>query len=241
MVARRLLLLLALIVLSYAAGAAAVAVYYWQRATALPASHNRGLAGHSLANVVSQGHGFIFSGKVKTGDGIQPVQGERVEVVLSEGDLNHLMVSALTQMPQTAGLFKAAESSSTTIEGDRIRGGVVINPGELSSQALPPKAQQALDHAFRLMPMLADRPFYVGIEGTPRVEQGRLVLDQDTRVQVGRMNLTLTDVSRLTGLSLDQINHMANQMVAQTGLTLDGVKLTGDQVVLSGSVTGAKP
>jgi hypothetical protein len=91
------------------------------------------------------------------------------------------------------------------------------------------------------MPMLADRPFYLGIEGTPRVEQGRLVLDQDTRVQVGRMNLTLTDVSRLTGLSLDQINHLANQMVAQAGLTLEDLELVNGQIILSGSVAGVSP
>lgn len=241
MVARRLLLLLALILLGYTAGAAAAAVYYWQRATALPTWHGQGLSGGNLADAVSQGHRSILSKNLETDGTIQPAQGDRVEVVLSEGDLNHLMVAALTQLPQTVGLLQAAESSSATIEGDRIRGGVVINPGELSTQALPTKAQQALDRAFRLMPMLADRPFYLGIEGTPRVEQGRLVLDQDTRVQVGRMNLTLTDVSRLTGLSLDQINRLANQMVAQTGLTLEDLKLVEGQVILSGSVAGASP
>ncbi len=241
MVARRLLLLLALIFLGYSAGAAAAAVYYWQRATALPAWHSQGLAGGSLADAASQGYRSILSSKLETDDGIQPAQGDPVKVVLSEGDLNQLMISALTQMPQTAGLLQAAESSSATIEGDRIRGGVVINPAELSSQALPPKAQQTLDHAFRLMPMLADRPFYLGIEGTPQVEEGRLVLDQNTRVQVGRMNLTLTDVSRLTGLSVDQINRMANQMVAETGLTLEDLELVDGQVILSGSVGDGSP
>jgi hypothetical protein len=67
------------------------------------------------------------------------------------------------------------------------------------------------------------------------------VLDQDTRVQVGRMNLTLTDVSRLTGLSLDQINHLANQMVAQAGLTLEDLELVNGQIILSGSVAGVSP
>ena len=241
MVARRLLLLLALVLLGYTAGSAAAAVYHWQRATALPTWHSRGLSGQSLADAVNQGYKSILSTKLETDDAIQPTQGDRVEIVLNEGDLNQLMVAALTQMPQTASILQAAESSSATIEGDHIRGGMVINPGELSTQALPGRAQKALDKAFRLMPMLADRPFYLGIEGTPRVEQGRLVLDQDTRVQVGRMNLTLTDVSRLTGLSLDQINHLANQMVAQAGLTLEDLELVDGQIILSGSVAGVSP
>jgi hypothetical protein len=73
------------------------------------------------------------------------------------------------------------------------------------------------------------------------VEEGRLVLDQNTRVQVGRMNLTLTDVSRLTGLSVDQINRMANQMVAETGLTLEDLQLVDGQAILSGSMASPAP
>lgn len=241
MVARRLLLLLALILLGYTVGAVATAAYYWQKATALPSWHGRGLAGSSLADALSPSPSASLSGKLGAGDRIQPADGDRVEVVLSEGDLNHLMVAALTQIPQAAGLLQATQSTSATIEGDRVRGGVVINPSVLSTQALPGRAQQALDQAFRLMPMLADRPFYLGIEGTPRVEEGRLVLDQDTRVQVGRMNLTLTDVSRLTGLSVDQINRLANQMVAETGLTLEDVELVDGQAILSGSMADPAP
>jgi hypothetical protein len=234
MVARRLLLLCVLILLGYTVGAAATAAYYWQKATALPSWHGRGLAGSSLADALSPSPTSILSSKLGASDRIQPADGDRVEVVLSEGDLNHLMVEALTQIPQAAGLLQATQSTSATIEGDRIRGGVVINPSVLSTQALPGRAQQALDQAFRLMPMLADRPFYLGFEGTPRVEQGRLVLDQDTRVQVGRMNLTLSDVSHLTGLSLDQ-------MVAETGLTLEDVELVDGQAILSGSMASPAP
>jgi hypothetical protein len=55
------------------------------------------------------------------------------------------------------------------------------------------------------------------------------------------MNLTLSDVSHLTGLSLDQINRMANQMVAETGLTLEDVELVDGQAILSGSMASPAP
>ena len=136
--------------------------------------------------------------------------------------------------PQAAAFLPAAESLNATIRGDRVAGGIVVNPADIPTQNLPPQARQALETAFSTIPMLGDRPLYIGIEGSPRVDNGRLVLGNDTRVQIGRVNLSLEDVSRLTGISPAQLNERINLALPQAGLTLDGLEFINGEAVLRG-------
>ncbi len=222
-----------LVIVGLAAGAGAGAAYYWQRATAIPTWHSPSEADTRLADSLSQGSGSLLQTKLATGDGVR-YEGNRVEIVLTEAELNQLVVEGLSQSPQTAALLQIAESVSATVEGDRLRGGLVISPADLPIESLPPDAQQAVQQALNTVPMLGDRPLYLGIEGSPRIDNGRLVLGEDTRIQVGRINLTVTDVARLTGIDPAQLNEVINVALPQAGLTLDGLEFINGETILRG-------
>jgi hypothetical protein len=222
-----------LVVVGLAAGAGAGAAYYWQRATAVPTWHTPSKADTHLVNSLSRGSGSLLQTKLATGEGVR-YDGNRVEIVLSEAELNQLVVEGLAQSPQTAALLQVAESVSATVEGNRVRGGLVISPADLPTENLPPQAQQAVQQALATVPMLGDRPLYLGIEGSPRIENGRLVLSDDTRIQVGRLNLTVTDVARLTGIDPAQLNEVINLTLPEVGLTLDGLEFVNGEAVLRG-------
>ncbi|NJL50027.1 MAG: hypothetical protein HC929_24825 [Leptolyngbyaceae cyanobacterium SM2_5_2] len=130
--------------------------------------------------------------------------------------------------------MQVAESVGVTVEGDRVRGGLVISPANLPTESLPPDAQQALQQALNTVPMLGDRPLYLGIEGSPRIDNSRLVLGDDTRLQVGRINLTVTDIARLTGLDPAQLNEAINLALPEAGITLDGLEFINGEAVLRG-------
>ena len=65
---------------------------------------------------------------------------------------------------------------------------------------------------------------------------GRLMLGDDTQVQVGRINLTLADIERATGMSADQISQTLSVTLPQTGLTLDGLEFTDGAAILRGAM-----
>ncbi len=220
------------LVIGLSAGAAAATAFYWNRATALPTWYSTSGADTVVADVGSSGN--LLQSKLASGQGVRYGADSRVEISLTEAELTQLLAEGIAQTPQVAQFLPAADSLNATIRGDRVAGGMVVNPADLPTQSLPPQAQQALNTALNTVPMLGDRPLYIGIEGSPRIDNGRLVLGDDTRVQIGRVNLSIADVARLTGLDPAQITERINLALPQAGLTLDGLEFVNGEAVLRG-------
>ncbi|MBD2231764.1 hypothetical protein [Phormidium tenue] len=221
------------LLIGLSAGAAAATAFYWNRATALPTWYSTSGTDTAVANVSTSGN--LLESKLASGQGVRYGDNNRVEISLTEAELTQLLAEGIAQTPEVAQFFPEADSLNATIRGDRVAGGIVVNPADLPTQGLPPQAQQALETALSTVPMLGDRPLYIGIEGSPRVDNGRLVLGNDTRVQIGRVNLSLDDVARLTGLDPAQITERINLALPQAGLTLDGLEFVNGEAVLRGA------
>jgi hypothetical protein len=224
------------LVVGLTAGAAAATALSWNRATALPTWYSTSGADTTVADTISASSDNLLRDKLASGQGVRYGDHNRVEISLTEAELTQLLRQGLAQTPQAAPLLPAAESLNATIDGDRISGGMVINPADLPTESLPPQARQALETALSTVPMLGDRPLYIGLEGSPRIDNGRLVLGDDTRVQIGRVNLTLADVARLMGLDPAQLTEKVNLAMPQAGITLDGLEFIDGEAVLRGTV-----
>lgn len=230
--AKQIVVLTLSLVVGLSAGAAAATAFYWNRATALPTWYSTSGADTAVADVSTSGN--LLRAKLASGQGVRYGDNNRVEISLTEAELTQLLAEGIAQTPQAAAFLPATRSLNTTINGDRVAGGIVVNPADIPTQNLPPQARQALETAFSTIPMLGDRPLYIGIEGSPQVNNGRLVLGNDTRVQIGRVNLSLEDVSRLTGISPAQLNERINLALPHAGLTLDGLEFINGEAVLRG-------
>ncbi|MEA5449194.1 hypothetical protein VB780_11485 [Leptolyngbya sp. CCNP1308] len=220
------------LLIGLSAGVAAATAFYWNRATALPTWYSTSGADTVVADVSTSGN--LLESKLASGQGVRYSGNNRIEISLTEAELTQLLAEGIAQTPQVAQFLPATETLNATIRGDRVAGGIVVNPADLPTQSLPPQAQQALDTALSTVPMLGDRPLYIGIEGSPRVDNGCLVLGNDTRIQIGRVNLSLDDVARLTGLDPAQITERINLALPQAGLTLDGLEFVNGEAVLRG-------
>ncbi len=220
------------LVVGLTVGAATATAFYWHRATALPTWYSTSGADTAVADVGTSGN--LLRAKLASGQGVRYGDNNRVEISLTEAELTQLLTEGIAQTPQAAQFLPAAGGLNATIRGDRVSGGMVVNPADIPTQNLPPQARQALETAFSTLPMLGDRPLYIGIEGSPQVNNGRLVLGNDTRVQIGRVNLSLEDVSRLTGISPAQLNERVNLALPQAGITLDGLEFVNGEAVLRG-------
>jgi hypothetical protein len=227
-----LMVALAVLMGGAAAGGAAAA-YYWNRATALPTWYTSSMTHNDLATTVESGRALLET-KLASGDNVQYLDSQQVAITLTGPELNQLIQAGISQSPTVAPLVKASQGVKATIEGDRLQAGMVINPSQIPLDGLPADTQQSVRQTLAALPMLGDRELYVGITGSPRIEDGRLILGDDTRVQIGNVKLSLAEVARLTGLSSTQITEQVNLALPQSGVTLDGLEFVDGQVVLRG-------
>jgi hypothetical protein len=227
------LMLLLTILIGGAAAAGAAAAYYWHQATALPTWYTNSSSDGELATSLSSGSTLLQT-KLAAGDDVEHLDNRQVEITLSESELNQLIQAGLAQTPNSSPLLQTAQGVKATIDGDRLQAGLVVNPASLPIQNLPAEAQQTLRQALETLPRLGDQDLYVGITGNPRVENGRLVLGADTRLQVGNVQLSMAEVARLTGLSPAQLNEQLNIALPQAGVTLDGLEFVDGEAILRG-------
>lgn len=211
-----------------AAGAAGgVAAYYWNQATHLPDWYAPSAQG--LPDEVGTASDLLAN---KLADG--PAQASR-SITLSEAEVNQMVIGAIAQTPQAAQLLDAAKGVNTSLENNRIESGMVVNLADIPADALPDEGQQALNQLTERFPLLANRDVYVSIQGSPRVEAGRLVLDDNTIVTIGRLQLPLADLASQLGLSQRQIEDSLAQALVQNGIALEDLQIQEGQVVISGA------
>ncbi|WP_080809437.1 hypothetical protein [Halomicronema hongdechloris] len=205
-----------------------VGAYYWNRATYLPTEYTTSGQAPLTATTTAQA---LLSRKLAEGrasDG-------SVKIQLSEAELTQVLASAMAQTPQAEPLVNAAKGMSTTIEGERISSGLVINLAEVPQDQLPVAAQGALNQLTQVAPMLSNRDIYIGIEGRPRIDQGQLVFDQQSSLRIGRVSVPLTEVAQGLGLSPQQLQQALTQLLKQSGIVLEQVQVVDGQLVITGS------
>jgi len=205
-----------------------VGAYYWHRATYLPTAYMASGAAPLTATTSAQ---ELLSRKLAAGrasDG-------SVEIQLNEAELTQVLASAIAQTPEAGPLLQAAKGMSTTIEGERIASGLVINLAEVPQEQLPVAAQAAFRQLTQVAPMLSNRDIYIGIEGQPRIEQGQLIFDQHSSLRVGRMRLPLIQVVQQLGVSPQQVEQALTQYLRQSGIVLEQVQVVDGQLVINGS------
>jgi hypothetical protein len=187
MKAKQGLILVLGLLIGGAAAAGAAAAYYWNRATALPTWYTTSTTNGDLATTISSGQTLIEA-KLSTGDGVQYLDDQQIAITLTEPELNQLIQEGISQSPTVAPILQASQGVKATIEGNRLQAGMVINPTQIPLNGLPTHTQQSVNQAIEALPMLGDRDLYVGITGSPTIANGRLILGDDTRIQIGNVS-----------------------------------------------------
>lgn len=159
----------------------------------------------------------------------------QVSLTLNEDRLNQLVNDAILSQPQATQLLANAQSLQTTLNGDLIETGTVLNLSELPSESLSTEFQTALAQLTQAAPMLANRDIYIGIVARPQVQDGEINLEQDLSLKVGQFTLPLADVATQLGFSTSEIEQRLNSLIAQQGMILDNIKILDHQLVITGS------
>lgn len=208
-----------------AAAVGGVIAYTWNQATRLPTWYTPST--HTLSEVGPASE--LLSSKVT-----QSGPGAPLTLTLSEQEVNQVVMGAIAQEPEMAQFLKATKGINTSLKDEQIESGMVVNLSNLPPGALPPQGQQALTQLTDKFPILANRDIYVGIKGSPRIEAGRLVLDDNTMVTIGRFQLPLSELANQLGLSKEQLEAQLDQVLIQNGITLQDIQVEQGQLVIHG-------
>jgi hypothetical protein len=220
------------ILLGVSLGTLAAIALSWKRATQLPewyASQKQAISLDATENVIARDR--IIRELTTTSGGTTRIDGE-----LSATEVNQLVVGAIATNPSYSPVLEGTRDVNTTIQNGQVQSGVVVNLSEIPTEQLNPAEQALLERISRTFPALTDREIYVGLEGSPSFEQGRLLLSEDTVVRVGDLRLTLDQLQNLFGISREQIEQQINQRLQQEELNLSSVEFQGDRAVIQGEV-----
>ncbi|MBD2000643.1 hypothetical protein H6F88_10740 [Oculatella sp. FACHB-28] len=221
------------ILLGVGLGALAAISLSWQQATQLPEWYDSQKQATNLdATESTIARDRIIRGITTTSSsGITRIDGE-----LNATDINQLVVGAIATNPNYRPVLEGTRDINTTIQNGQVQSGAVVNLSEIPTEQLNPTERALLERLSQTFPALADREIYLGIEGQPSFEQGRLLLSEDTVIRVGDLRLTLDQLQSLFGVSREQIEQQINQKLQQEGLDLSTVEFQGDSAVVRGEV-----
>ncbi|HEY9729682.1 MAG TPA: hypothetical protein V6D50_24805, partial [Chroococcales cyanobacterium] len=118
----------------------------------------------------------------------------------------------------------------------RIESGTVVNLSGLPKNQLDEKQNAAIEKLVNTFPPLKDRDVYVGISGKPLVENGQLEWDDNTKIKLGNLSLSINELAQRLDVSPETLKQELN-LSSQIGkLRVSELELKGDRVLLKGSV-----
>jgi hypothetical protein len=145
-------------------------------------------------------------------------------------EINQLLVQQISEKSQSSQLLRSAKSIQAHLENNQLEIGGVFNPSEIPVGSLDETQQFILDKAIQTFPQLQDLDIYVGIIGQPKVENGRLILDDNSKLRVGKLTFTVDEIAQRFGLAPDKLQQYLELEIAK--LNLQGVKINDDTMTL---------
>ncbi|MBD2079390.1 hypothetical protein [Leptolyngbya sp. FACHB-17] len=164
----------------------------------------------------------------------EPQPSKPVQVALSSQELNDLLVTKITEKSGGKGLPNSVKGFQTSVKNDQLKTGAVVDIKELQNSGIGSQHQALLTQITEKIPM-SDRKVYIGIEGKPEIQNGKLHFDQNAKIQVGNMSFTITEVANRLGVSPQKVQDQLNLELKLRSLTVKDINFQDGNAVLSGA------
>lgn len=167
--------------------------------------------------------------------GLDQRSSKDVKVQLDQQELNDVLVAKIAEKSQTKALPKSVKSVHTTVEADTLKTGAIVDIKALKDSNLGTQEKTFLNEAAQKFPGLSDRKVYIGIEGKPYVQDGKMQFDDQTRVRVGNLSLSVTELAQRLGVSPEQVKERLQLELQLNQLNINGIELQDGSAILRGS------
>ncbi|MBW4678983.1 MAG: hypothetical protein KME19_02570 [Microcoleus vaginatus WJT46-NPBG5] len=161
---------------------------------------------------------------------------DSVALNLDATEFNTLVVSNLVENARSSPLLESAKGFKTTIKNGAIEAGVVLNISQIPTEQLAADERTAFNKAIQTFPFMENRQVYLALEGKPSLEQGTLKFDDSTKVKVGNLSMTLSELSQKLGIPKEQLKQKINLELSLGRLKINDIKFEGDRALIRGAV-----
>lgn len=222
---------------------AIIGYYFWNRVTYLPEWYSQDTTTTAQAIKLKDTAG-IEAAKAKAVQKIQleieqknarnisQSQGNtELEVALNSEEINALVISQLAENPQGKTILSSAKGLNTTIQNDRIEVGAIVNSSQIPLEELSDRQKEVFDRATATFPMFKNRDIYVSLEGNLGYDQGKLQFDQNTKVKVGNVSLTVTELSERLGIPPEKMTQILELQLNE--FNISHVQLKNSEALLT--------
>ncbi len=221
-------------------GAVGGIYYIWQEATQVPDEYTEAVAVNntSTPNLPLQPSQITQQATVSKNKIEQPISqaksGQKVAIKLTDRDLTNLTVANLADSRSNKQIPAGISGVTTTIKDGKIRTGALVNIDRLARDSQPGSQTAALSKLTEKLPFLKDRNVYIGIVGTPIVKDGRIELDNDTEINIGKVTFTVTQLAQNLGVSEKKIQQAIELKLQQQNLKVDRINLANNEFSIDG-------
>jgi hypothetical protein len=160
--------------------------------------------------------------------------GQKIDVKLSNRDLNNLVIAKLAISQPNKQVPTAVRGVKTNIKDGKIHIGALVNLGQLVANSTPGSQTAVLSKLTDKMTFLNNRDVFVGIVGTPIVDGSRVKFSEDTEIKVGGMNFTIAQLADTLGVAPAKIQQMIDLQLQQKNFKIDRVNLGNNGLSIEG-------
>ncbi|MBD1910969.1 hypothetical protein [Leptolyngbya sp. FACHB-16] len=155
------------------------------------------------------------------------------EVVLSSAQVEQLLQEAIASHVVPSEWQEPAANLSATVKNGRLETGTVVNLAELPLDKLSDRDRLRVEQLLSMVPGLDEQQLFIGLESSPQIRNGRLELEGNTSVRVGRLQLPLDVVAQQFGVSVDDLETQLMELLQQQGISLEQIRIEGDRIYLA--------
>ena len=215
--------------------------YVWQEATKLPDDYRKEAAQSKSGTPapILQPSQITARAAVSKQKIVAPIEqakvGQKIDVKLSDRDLNNLVIARLATSQPNKQIPTGVTGVKTNIKDGKIHIGALVNLGQLVANGTPGSQTAALSKLTDKMTFLKDRDVFVGIVGTPIVDGSKVKFSEDTEIKVGGMNFTIAQLADNLGVAPAKIQQMIDLQLQQKNFKIDRVNLGNNGLSIEGA------
>jgi hypothetical protein len=211
---KKLLILLSIAIV----GGFATGFYYWRQFTTLPDWYQSQESEQMIAQIK------------QNSDEQKSSTGKDITLQLNREDINRILVKKVAENSQYSHLLRSAKSIQANLENNTLEIGGVFNPSQIPQESLDETQKAILDQTLQNFPQLKNLDIYVGVVSQPKVENGRLILDKNSTLKIGKLSFTIDEFASKFGIAPEKLQQYLEVEVAQ--LNIQGLKIDNDKMTI---------
>lgn len=157
-----------------------------------------------------------------------------VQVALNSEELNDLLVTKITEKTGGKPLPSSVKGFHTAVKENKLKTGAVVDVNELQNSGLGVQQRELLSEITQKIPM-SDRKVYIGVEGKPEMQNGKLRFDENAKIQIGNMSFTIAEVAARLGVPPEKVQDQLNIEMKLRGLDVKDIDFKNGNAILRGA------